>query len=80
MCSGSNMLRNEQRLYFNGNIKVCFVTGIDAVTSIFLKFGEDIVEYFVYERISAFPHFIFIIFFTKLFLFQSKPKNAVKIK
>ena len=48
------------------------------VVSIFLKFDEVIVEYFVYKRVFGFPPFCFSYFLIKLFLFQSKAKNVVK--
>ena len=48
------------------------------VASVFFKFGEVIVEYFVYKRVFGFPPFCFSYLFMKLFLFQSKTKNVVK--
>ena len=67
------MLRNEQRLYFKGNMGVPFVAGTfteissmnsnyQYVASIFLKFGEVKVEYFVYKKVFGFPPFYFITF------------------
>ena len=76
MCSGINMLRNKQLLQFEGicmcvwqlrfyrklalhssmNSKYCYVA------SNFLKFGEAIVEYFVYKSVF-FLCFSFINFF-----------------
>ena len=46
-------------------------------TSIFLKLGEIIVEYFVYKRMFGFPPFYFFYLFMKLFLLQSITKNPV---
>ena len=43
----------------------------------FFEFGVVIVEYFVYKRVFGFPPFCLYYFFMKLFLFQSKTKNAV---
>ena len=48
------------------------------VASIFLKFDEVIIEYFVYNRMFGFPPFPFYYLFMKLFLFLSKKKSAVK--
>ena len=47
------------------------------VASFFFEFGVVIVEYFVYKRVFGFPPFCLYYFFMKLFLFQSKTKNAV---
>ena len=44
----------------------------------FFEFSEVIVEYFVYKRVFGFHPFCFYYLFMKLFLFQSKTKNAVK--
>ena len=49
-----------------------------SIASIFLKFGEVIVEYCVYKRVLDFPQFCFYDLFMKLFLFQSKTKPEVK--
>ena len=40
---------------------------VDAATSIFLRFGEDIVEYFVYESVFGFPPFYFYYLFYEAF-------------
>ena len=48
------------------------------VASNFFKFGEDIIEYFFYKTVFGFPPFCFYHLFMKIFLFQSKTKNAVK--
>ena len=48
------------------------------VTSIIFKFGEVMVEYFVYKTVFGFPPFCFYYLFMKLFLQQSKTKNSVK--
>ena len=44
-----------------------FLWKIDAATSIFLRFGEDIVEYFVYESVFGFPPFYFYYLFYEAF-------------
>ena len=49
---------------------------LSLVASIFLIFGEAMVEYFVYKTVFGFPLFCFYYFFMKFFLFQSKTKNA----
>ena len=51
---------------------------LSLVASIFLIFGEVMVEYFVYKTVFGFPLFCFYYFFMKFFLFQSKTKNAVQ--
>ena len=48
------------------------------IASIFFKFGEVTVEYFVYKSMFGLPPFCFYYIFIKLFLFQSKTKNVVK--
>ena len=48
------------------------------VAIIFLNFVEVVVEYFVYKIVLNFPRFCLYYLFMKLFLFQSKTKNAVK--
>ena len=51
---------------------------LSLVASIFLIFGEVMVEYFVYKTVFGFSLFCFYYFFMKFFLFQSKTKNAVQ--
>ena len=50
------------------------------VASIFFKFSENsfLIEYFVYKRVFGFPPSCFYYVFMRLFLFQSKTRNAVK--
>ena len=48
------------------------------VASMFLKFGEVIVEYFAYKRVFSSPPISCYYLSMKLFLFQPKMKNTVK--
>ena len=83
---------NEQRYSLKSTLQCVlrleFLQKIDFATSmstdyyyapsLFLKFGEIIVEYIVYKSLFGFPLFCFYYHFMKAFLILSKTKNLVK--